>query len=397
MSLTPGFSILESYQDVELWKLAHRDVQALKALEEKYRDTIVSTCELPDEFESEFCHFATLMDYFCQYFLNRLGGALPASPPLRHLFIQENHGEAATIMHKENYLKNRGSSSYLMWIFHALSEKTLLCKIGLPTALDELQRLLDMDKENHDLITAKVARIISDLAIVEELMRQFEMYQPWFTMVTRRATSTDTYLVAFNKKLQSIRIPFRDNLRNRKIHLEYGDPLDGGFSYPCHKRRTKEITEKLCRAERMLDDFWAKVDTGTGYTDGYIYTQDGRTIQRTPEWSEPEPKQALVAPKTSLIPTELLSQMKLATPDDVKDQAATYSQPKVKVKTRGPQSITAAEISRMEEVVAQKDIQPVSLHYVLFRLSLSWRRHLPIGCSQDDQNEVHCLSLLKRI
>ena len=395
MSLTPGFLILESYQDVELWKLAHRDVQALKALEEKYRDTIVSTCELPDEFESEFCHFATLMDYFCQYFLNRLGGALPASPPLRHLFIQENHGEAATIMRKENYLKNRGSSSYLMWIFHVLSEKTLVRKIGLPTALDELQRLLDMDKENHDLITAKVARIVSDLAIVGELMRQFDMYQPWFRMVARRAMSTDVYLVALKKKLESIRIPFKNNFRNLNIHLEHGDPLDGRFSYPCHKRRTKEITEKLCRAERMLDDFWAKVDTGTGYTDGYIYTQDGRTIQRTLEWSEPEPKQALVAPKTSPIPTELLSQMRLAT-SDAEDQAATYSQPKVKVKTRGPQTITATEILRTEGVVAQKDIQPVSVHCLLsdFRYPGDI---IPNQVFTGRLNEVHCLSLLKII
>jgi hypothetical protein len=76
--------------------------------------------------------------------------------------------------------------------------------------------------------------------------------------------------------------------------------------------------------------------------------------------------------------------MRLATSDDAKDQAATYPQPKVKVKTRGPQKITAAEILRAEEVVAQKDIQPVSVHCVLFRLSLSWRHHPPVKCSQDD-------------
>lgn len=69
------------------------------------------------------------------------------------------------------------------------------------------------------------------------------------------------------------------------------DPSDNRLFYPSDKRRTKENTEALRRAEHNLDSFWAIVDrvvrAECGSLEGTAVRRllsQQRILRRTPEW-----------------------------------------------------------------------------------------------------------------
>jgi hypothetical protein len=79
------------------------------------------------------------------------------------------------------------------------------------------------------------------------------------------------------------------------IH-QYADPTDGKFNYPIHRRRNRQNVEARRKAEFNLDAFWAAVDVhyqthscGKTQHDMVIdLLRSDRTVQRTPEWTDPE-------------------------------------------------------------------------------------------------------------
>jgi hypothetical protein len=131
--------------------------------------------------------------------------------------------------------------------------------IGIPNLIDELQRLVDKDREVHDLISSKVAHVFANLATVAELLRQVQMYQPWFTMISQKSGGEECRQV-YIQKMKG----YHDSVKalQKPLYVNYGDPLDGRFAYPSHKRRTKDVTEVLRKSEQNLDELWAIFDNG---------------------------------------------------------------------------------------------------------------------------------------
>lgn len=68
----------------------------------------------------------------------------------------------------------------VLWLVRTLWEDGrdlfLLC---LPLVIDELQRLLESDKESKALISAQIASHISDLSIISQCLARLDLYQPW--------------------------------------------------------------------------------------------------------------------------------------------------------------------------------------------------------------------------
>lgn len=56
-------------------------------------------------------------------------------------------------------------------------DNLFLCR--LPAVVDELQRLIDVEKKAAYLISEYIGATIADLAIFSECLRQLEAYQPW--------------------------------------------------------------------------------------------------------------------------------------------------------------------------------------------------------------------------
>jgi hypothetical protein len=249
--------IEEAYVEFWLWKTANEDIRDLKTLESKYHDRISPNEHLPAEFETALCNFKYLLDQMIDLNLKRLHVVLPASPTARHLFVRDNG--TLTLRPKDPVDPKLGPSHYLMWLFKTLMIEHHAFLVGVPNLIDEVQRLVDKDREVHDLISSKVARVFANLATVAELVRQVQMYQPWFTMIGQKSGNEECR-EAYNQKMKG----YDDSAAalNRPLFVNYGDPLNGRLTYPSHKRRTKEVTEVLRNAEQNLDELWAIFDHG---------------------------------------------------------------------------------------------------------------------------------------
>lgn len=97
-----------------------------------------------------------------------------------------------------------------------------------------------------------------------------------------------------------IQASFKDTNLSKVVKL--AKPLLGNFAYPFSKRRTKENVEKLRRAERNLDIFWAEVDRLTHSRSSIIQgsavqrlLSQTRLLQRVPEWIEQPTSHNIVA------------------------------------------------------------------------------------------------------
>ena len=186
----------------------------------------------------------------------------------------------------------------LMWLLRTLWEDDRnLFLISMPLVLDELERQLQADPHAKELVTAHIAQTIGNLSIISQCTAQLDLYQPW-------ARSFDYELVGRNegikadyagqtKALAKMMASLRESLLIRVAKL--GDPSGSRFNYPSDKRRTKENTATLIQTEQNLDNFWAAIDrlvyNGCGSLDGTAVGRllsQQRTLQRTPEWVEPE-------------------------------------------------------------------------------------------------------------
>jgi hypothetical protein len=249
--------IEQAYVEFWHWRTAHEDIAELKSLELKYRDKISPDQHLPTEFETALCNFQYFLDQMIDINLQRLNGVLPASPAFRHMFVRSNG--TLNLQPKDPVDPKLGSSHYLIWLFRSLMDERQAFLIGIPNLIDELQRLVDKDREVHDLISSKVAHVFANLATVAELLRQIQMYQPWFAMISQKSGGEECRQV-YRQKMKG----YHDSVKSlqRPLYVNYGDPLDGRFAYPSHKRRTKDVTEVSRKPEQNPDEPWAIFDNG---------------------------------------------------------------------------------------------------------------------------------------
>jgi len=108
-------------------------------------------------------------------------------------------------------------------------------------------------------------------------------------METAREELLEEYRNIFKDWIPLFRIKFEDTTLNC-----YADPSDGKFTYPAHRRRSKENVEAMRKAETNFDEFWRAIDlhykskaAGRSQHDLILpMLSPGRTIQRTPPWVE---------------------------------------------------------------------------------------------------------------
>jgi hypothetical protein len=166
----------------------------------------------------------------------------------------------------------------------------------MPLAMDELQRLIDTEPKANDMITEYVSSIIGDLTILSECLRQLDSYQPWAStfenlMIDKEKGIAEQYAKT-SQPWAGMYAALKESVGGPMVQL--GKPAEKRFDYPVWKRRNKENTEIMRRAEANLDAFWSyidkrmseKVSNLTGSAVGSLLAQS-RILQRTPEWSEP--------------------------------------------------------------------------------------------------------------
>lgn len=122
-----------------------------------------------------------------------------------------------------------------------------------------------------------------------------------------------------------------------------GEPTGGKFTYPIHKRRTRENVDALRKAECSLDAFWTVIDQlliekGGGIRDTAVYRflSQPRLLQRTQEWSEIDnPLPANLAPHFAEESHDNDRYEPISSYHSETSEPQNDARPKEKTKTRG--------------------------------------------------------------
>lgn len=361
--------VFTSLFQMQMYAELNRQAQQLVILARKYESQIVLTKELPGEYHTALLKFRFYLLRTVERTLQALDTISRASPPLRQFFAREppeyDAPDMMTIMPSST--KRDNTTRYVLWLLNILGgdgEDLRIC--GLTTVTDELERLLRSDPKALGLISSLTAKIIGELSILSQCLRQLELYQPW----------ANTFDNAMREREQAIAKDFSQH--NRVVEdtarafdngnkpgaplgaWNLGNPSDGRFQYPLDKRRNKANTERLRTSEANLDAFWNAVDrmmaqkvpSLTRSTYKRFLTQP-RRLERTPEWVEPVAKvnkKSTENAASQLVPQFHRLSHRPESSKSTRDQVLATSIGKPKVKRRGTPRVAEAEEADNQEV-----------------------------------------------
>lgn len=302
-----GGVVFDAHGNLVMWDLIESELTKLSNLKEKYAKDISPEKSLPPEYLDALLKFRHLLDQASKGPILNLKSGVPASPPLRSLFVREPQKPGSTMI----VVKTKGGlhRDQLMWIFQSLWDEKQLHFYRLPNLMDELERLIQNDPKQKERLSGWVTKVFSDLGVIAAARHELSIYTPWASGLDNEHARRDEEIRQdfINKSI------FLADLERDFKNLAFsnsGSPSDGKFNYPSDKRRTQETTETMRIAEENLDNFWRTVDqqylekTGKSLQDTMQHLfAEGRKVERTPEWVEPPkrpPKQS--EPQDSEVP-----------------------------------------------------------------------------------------------
>jgi hypothetical protein len=179
-------------------------------------------------------------------------------------------------------------------LLEMLTDKGLRDFFSLHAILDELKRLTQAESPAKALVAPHLASTLSQLSIMSECPHQFHQFQPWAQKIEstieeqgpRNMADYDTIFRVWgsiNNIYAKFRIPQL---------FKVGYPKDGTFFYPAEKSRTRETVRSVIAAEAALEAFWTAPNAhfrryiGTSPVALVKHIIGGRTLQRTPPWTE---------------------------------------------------------------------------------------------------------------
>jgi len=148
----------------------------------------------------------------------------------------------------------------LIGLFYFIWDDQKQYLAGLHNLMDELDRLTQREAKAKELQSSWISACIADLSVISECLHQLHIYYPCSQFLEHEMEArTDDLkreydeMTLVSAKLLTIELEGDD-------FAELGDPSGGKFDYPVEKRRTRENTETMRRAEQNLDNFWSAVD-----------------------------------------------------------------------------------------------------------------------------------------
>ncbi len=368
-----GNVLLEAHFQLELFSELHDQVQQLRALQRQYAAQISPLEDLPEPYLAALLKFRHYLNQMAKGAMNQLKMTFVASPPMRSFFVREvpispSSSQISTMLRPS--VKMDAVASQLVQLLRTLWEDgrdLFLCR--LPFVVDELDRLLKAEPRARELMSSYTARLVGELSIIGECLRQLDIYQPW----------ANGFEIAQGDRQDAIKREFAERTRSETRVLDalrddniaairpFGDPSDKKFEYPVGKRRTKANVDKLRAAETHLDTFWAKADklvrAKAGSLDGTALQRlllQPRLLQRTSEWIEPaastNEKPGHVASATAATDEPLGGYLGPEPPSSGREVLAAGSA-RIKDKTRGT-ARTPATLDSSDTDLKPVDIQP---------------------------------------
>ncbi|KAJ4258806.1 hypothetical protein NW762_007893 [Fusarium torreyae] len=343
--------VLDAYMNLQVFNILHLQVSLLVILEQHYRNKIDPMKDLPHEYLQALVLFKFSLDQAVKGPLDQLEICAMASPPMRKFFARRPPSDSSTskmFVTGRPGVKFAGVDKEVMFLIQTLwADHWGLFITGLPLAVDELERLMQAEPKADALVSAHVAKILSDVAIIAQCLKQLELYQPWAAQIN---DLIQLNLDVFRDTWSEMRGNFKQ-LHDALLQKDFdeaarlAEPSGGKFTYSSSKRRTKETVDTLRRAEANLDEVWAKIDqvtekyvTDFEKTAVYEILSKPRTLRRTAEWVEPEktdPKAEHVANKDLWELHRPLSNLFLGETAQEPKKFKPEAKSKTKVKTKG--------------------------------------------------------------
>lgn len=343
--------VTHAYSNLQVFTILYTEVKGLIELEQSVHEDIDPAKDLPEEYFYSLMMFKFCLDQAVEGPLEQLEHSHFAAPPIRNRFVRMPPPDPYTsdmnvIPRSEN--KITGVEKQVMYLIQTLWEDSWGLFIArLPLTVDELERLMQSDPKADALISAHVAKILGDVAIIGHCLKQLELYQPWAAQLDQAINSNiEVYQTAwgdFRGNFGQLNEAFLRRELDEAARL--AEPSGGKFTYPYSKRRTKETVDTLRRAEANLDIVWAKIDQVTKKyvkdferTSVHRFLSQPRTLRRTAEWVEPVKTDSKVEPVAHKDIWELnkpLSKLFLDEPAQEPKKFKPEVKSKTKVKTKG--------------------------------------------------------------
>lgn len=337
-----GSVVVSAYGNLSLWDTIYKQTADLAALHRKYAGVISPKRRLPEELEKSFHIFRYLVNEASKRPINELKVVVPPSSPIRSSFVRLPQDPESTII-QVTRKPNKGDD-ILLGFFVMLWDEQQLFLCGLDNIVEVMGRFVQDDPKQKGRFSALVAGIFSDLALLAETLHQINLYQPWASTFEHNAIVDDETIRLKCAKTLSIFTDIAKGLKGVESLGTLGAPLQNKFYYPVEKRRTKQTTDAMRRAEHNLGLFWQKIDQHLECTNSVpegvrrLLSRD-RELQRTPVWIEPVRDRS-----TDLSKAEPLEDLSLHTPfsklginsvEPIRAQELSRLAIKEKIKTRG--------------------------------------------------------------
>ena len=284
---TLGNVITDAYGGFIVWDDLYKQLTSLTALAQTYSKPVSWDSTVAKEYSDQLHQFRYHLQQMTNGPIQSLKQGVPASPPLRSLFVREPQEKNTTTIKVRT--KNGIGKNDLLWIFSALWDDQQLFLYGLSNLTDELDRVLNKEAAQKQNVSPWVADKISNLSILAESLRQLKFFQPWANGAENEAIDREETLKAGFAVSMSDLAKIVAGATKLSV-AEQGNPSSRFFYYPADKRRTRQTVEDMHQAENRLDAFWNKVDQHfVNDAGGWSLSQalpEHRELCRTPAWVE---------------------------------------------------------------------------------------------------------------
>ncbi|KAF4841154.1 hypothetical protein CGCSCA4_v009706 [Colletotrichum siamense] len=339
-----GNMISSAMFPVEVYRsLAEKIDHLIDLKDRKYRNRNFRPDEsLPHDYAMAFCKLKHFLQMFRPGPISNLKMGWPASPPMRPWFRRVPPPDPTTPIIQVTSVGDRSKDATvaeLFWIIDTLFDEKQLFLTGLPTLLDELERVTRKDRAASQMISGWVAAQIADLSVLSECERQLDLFQPWAASFESDIAENQTEIDRDFHELVRRLVPIND-LKISLATARMGIPDGDKFKYPVERKRNKQNIDQMRAAERALDSFWADIQQSLCGRDGISSRLRNilqRSVQRTPEWVDTAKAKAPAAEGQD--PSLAAPFGGLSMQDTPKEKPPP--RPKTKLKTKGAVPVAA--------------------------------------------------------
>ncbi|KAJ4314722.1 hypothetical protein N0V94_006327 [Neodidymelliopsis sp. IMI 364377] len=282
---------------VFIWDEIDKRISQLQKLWSTYSETISAEKDLPIDLHTMLVELRFFIDMVTQNLISDIKHAFWASPALRGYHYRANQNDQNLRRHDIRTINLGGNDPSVK---HILDLRDAICDVGrrdlltLHALLDEFERLMRDDPRARSLISAHLAKDLSQISVLAECLHHLHQFQPWAHKVESDIEENKIkLLVTYNKTFKHW-----GRIHQEQAEFEDGklyklcNPHDGKFEYPVHLPPSRVRVDKMRSAEAALDAFWKGANrhwlsvVRTTPTTLVKHIMGERTLRRTQPWAE---------------------------------------------------------------------------------------------------------------